>query len=106
MKRKKSAAEMTVREHMQSIAALGGRARAKKLPAERQSEIGRNAGLASAKARAEKLSPGRRREIARKAAAARWGKKAGGEAISGVPAEPPQSRSRKPPRKSAAESSI
>jgi hypothetical protein len=77
VKRKKPAAEMTVREHMQSIAALGGRARAKKLPAERQSEIGRNAGLASAKARAEKLSPARRREIARKAAAARWEKKEG-----------------------------
>jgi len=68
---------MTVREHMQSIAALGGRARANKLSAERQSEIGRNAGLASAKARAEKLSPKTRREIARKAAAARWGKKQG-----------------------------
>jgi len=99
---------MTVREHMQSIAALGGRARAKKLPAERQSEIGRNAGLASAKARAEKISPARRREIARKAAAARWGKprKATGGAIKSVATYADRPPSKRPPRKSPDEPSI
>jgi hypothetical protein len=75
VRRKKNADEMTVKEHMQSIAALGGRARAAKLSAEEQSEIGRNAGLAGGRARAEKLSSKRRKEIAKKAAAARWAKK-------------------------------
>jgi hypothetical protein len=51
---------------------LGGKARAKKLSAEAQSEIGRKAGLAGGKARAEALSEKRRSEIARKAAAVRW----------------------------------
>ena len=58
------------------------------------------AGRAGGNARAANLKPERRRAIARKAAAARWGKKAAGEAISGVPAEPRRARSRKPPRRS------
>ena len=50
--------------------------RAQVLSAERQSEIGRIAGLVGGHARAKKLTPARRKEIARKAAQARWGKKA------------------------------
>ena len=51
---------------------LGGNARAKKLSAEEQSDIGRKAGLVGGKARAEALTGKRRQEIAKKAAAARW----------------------------------
>jgi hypothetical protein len=49
--------------------------RAQVLSAERQSEIGRTAGLAGGKARAKALSAAKRKEIAKKAAAARWAKK-------------------------------
>jgi general stress protein YciG len=72
-------------------ASKGGKARAKKLSAERKSEIARKGSLArseklSAKRRSEisrqaslartkKLSPKRRSEIARKAGLARWSKK-------------------------------
>jgi hypothetical protein len=48
--------------------------RAKVLSPERQSEIGRTAGLVGGHARAKKLTPTERKEIAKKAAAARWGK--------------------------------
>ena len=58
-----------------ALGRLGGRARAKKLSAERQSEIGSIAGKVGGKRRAEALSPARRRWIAQKAARARWGKK-------------------------------
>jgi hypothetical protein len=75
VKRKKKASEMTVLEHMQSIAALGGRARAAKLSAEAQSAIGRKAGLVGGRARAQKLGAAKRRAIAQKAAKTRWGKK-------------------------------
>jgi len=57
-----------------ALGRLGGKARAKKLSAERQSEIGRTAGQAGGKRRAEVLSPARRKAIAKKAVAARWGK--------------------------------
>jgi hypothetical protein len=49
--------------------------RAKVLSAERQSEIGRIAGLSGGHARAKKLTKAQRKAIAKKAAAARWGKK-------------------------------
>ena len=49
--------------------------RAKVLSPERQSEIGRTAGLVGGHARAKALTAARRKEIARKAAAARWAKK-------------------------------
>ena len=49
----------------------GGKARAKKLSAKRQSEIARLAVLG----RMKKLSPKRRSEIARNAVLARWNKK-------------------------------
>jgi hypothetical protein len=57
-----------------SLGRLGGKARAKKLSAERQSEIGRIAGQVGGRRRAEALSPERRKSIAQKAAKARWGK--------------------------------
>jgi hypothetical protein len=49
--------------------------RAAVLSAERQSEIGRTAGLVGGHARAKALTPARRKAIAQKAAAARWAKK-------------------------------
>ena len=70
--RKKS---ITLAEHIQRIASLGGKARAENLSAEELSAIGRKAGLVGDAARAQSLSSKRRAEIAKKAAAARWGKK-------------------------------
>jgi hypothetical protein len=58
-----------------ALGRLGGKARAVKLSAAEQSEIGKKAGLIGGKARARALTKERRQEIARKAAAARWGKK-------------------------------
>ena len=58
-----------------ALGRLGGKARAAKLSAEQQSEIGRVAGQVGGKRRAEVLSPERRKAIARKAAASRWGAK-------------------------------
>ena len=76
MRGKKRAAEtITLQEHMESIAARGGEARAKKLSAARKSAIAKKGGKAGGKARAASLTQERRAEIARKAAAARWGKK-------------------------------
>jgi general stress protein YciG len=60
---------------MESIAAQGGDARAKKLSPARKSAIAKKGGKVGGKARASALTPERRAEIARKAAAARWGKK-------------------------------
>jgi general stress protein YciG len=73
-KKKKRAAEMTVLEHMQSIAAQGGKARAERLSPKRKSAIARKGGKIGGKARAEALTKEQRSEIARKAAAARWKK--------------------------------
>ncbi len=67
---------ITLQEHLKSIAAKGGRARAEKLSAEEQSEIGRKAGEIGGRARSKKLTARKRSEIAKKAAAARWAKKA------------------------------
>jgi general stress protein YciG len=66
--------EITLREHMQSIAARGGKARAKALTAGELSKIGRKGGKKGGKARATALTPERRKEIAKKAAAKRWAK--------------------------------
>ena len=71
---KKDARSITLQEHLESIAAKGGRARAELLSPERQSEIGKKAGKVGGKARARALTKEQRQEIARKAAAARWGK--------------------------------
>ena len=73
-RKRKDARSITLQEHLESIAAKGGRARAEKLTPERQSEIGKNAGLVGGKARARALTREQRQEIGRKAAAARWGK--------------------------------
>jgi hypothetical protein len=69
------AKEITLREHLESIASKGGQARAEKLSAKRKQAIAQKGGKAGGKARAEKLSAEERQEIARKAAAKRWGKK-------------------------------
>jgi len=74
--RKKRAADtITLQEHMESIAAKGGEARARKLSAARKSAIAKKGGKIGGKARAAALRPEERTEIARKAAQARWGKK-------------------------------
>jgi hypothetical protein len=57
-----------------ALGRLGGKARAVKLSADRQSEIGKKAGRVGGKARARVLTKEQRQAIARKAAAARWGK--------------------------------
>lgn len=75
VKKKKSADSITLQEHMESIAARGGQARAEKLSPKRKSAIGRKAGKVGGAARAAALTDERRSEIAKKAAAARWGKK-------------------------------
>jgi hypothetical protein len=64
--------EITLREHMESIAARGGKARAKALTSGELSKIGRMGGEKGGKARAAALTPAKRKEIAQKAAAARW----------------------------------
>ena len=74
-RKKRAAATITLQEHMESIAAQGGEARAKKLSAARRSAIAKKGGKVGGKARAAALTPEERAEIARKAAAARWGKK-------------------------------
>jgi hypothetical protein len=57
-----------------ALGRLGGKARAEKLSAEQQSEIGRKAGSIGGKRRAEALTAKRRSEIAKRAVAARWAK--------------------------------
>jgi hypothetical protein len=69
------AKEITLREHLASIASKGGRARAEKLSDKRKQAIAKKASKLGGKARAAALSPAKRKEIAKKAAAARWGKK-------------------------------
>jgi hypothetical protein len=66
--------EITLREHLASIAGRGGKARAKALTAGELSKIGRKGGRKGGKARAAALTPERRKEIARRAAAKRWAK--------------------------------
>jgi general stress protein YciG len=75
VKKKRAADTITLQEHMESIAAKGGDARARKLSTARKSAIAKKGGKVGGKARAAALRPERRAEIARKAAAARWGKK-------------------------------
>jgi hypothetical protein len=57
--------------HAQALGALGGRARAKALTAERQSEIGKIANFA----RNQALTAAERQELAKRAARARWKRK-------------------------------
>ena len=70
------AKEITLREHLESIASKGGQARGEKLSLKRKQAIGRKGGKIGGKARAAALTPAKRKEIARKAAAKRWEKKA------------------------------
>ncbi len=74
VKKKKSADSITLQEHMESIAAKGGEARAAKLSAARKTAIAKKGGKAGGKARAASLTKAERAEIAKKAAAARWKK--------------------------------
>jgi len=74
-RKKRVADTITLQDHMESIAAKGGEARARKLSAARKSAIAKKGGKIGGKARAAALRPEERAEIARKAAAARWGKK-------------------------------
>lgn len=69
--------QITLQEHMESISASGGKARAAKLSPKRKTAIGRKGGKLGGAARAASLTPEQRSEIAKKAAAARWGKKGG-----------------------------
>jgi general stress protein YciG len=75
-KQSSSSEQVTLQEHMDSIASKGGKARAEKLSPARKKAIGRKGGKVGGRARAESLTADQRAEIARKAAAARWGKKA------------------------------
>ncbi len=72
---KKKKGDITLAEHIQTIAPLGGRARMAAMTDEQRSDFGRQGGLAGGEARAKALSPKKRSEIAKKAAAARWGNK-------------------------------
>lgn len=74
-KKKKSADSITLQEHMESIASLGGTARAAKLSSARKKAIAKKGGKAGGAARAKSLTKAERSAIAKKAAAARWGKK-------------------------------
>jgi hypothetical protein len=74
-KRKKSAEEMTLAEHLRSIAVKGGKARMESMTDDQKRRMGRKGGLAGGNARSDALTPGQRSEIARKAAAARWEKR-------------------------------
>ena len=75
MARKKDASQITLQEHLESIASAGGKARGEKLSAKRKKAIGRKGGKVGGKARAASLTGGQRSEIAKKAAEARWGGK-------------------------------
>jgi hypothetical protein len=68
--------EITLREHLASIASKGGKARAEKLSVKRRQAIAKKASKLGGKARAAGLTPAERKAIAQKAAATRWGKKA------------------------------
>lgn len=74
-RKKRAASTITLQEHMESIAAKGGNARAAKLSAARKTAIAKKGGKAGGKARAAVLTREERADIARKAAAARWSKK-------------------------------
>jgi general stress protein YciG len=68
------AKEITLREHLASIASKGGKARAEKLSVKRKQAIAKKAAKAGGNARAAALTPAKRKEIAQKAAAKRWAK--------------------------------
>jgi len=59
-----------MQDHLESIAAAGGKARAEKLSPKRRAAISKKGGKVGGKARAAALTPEQRSAIARKAAAA------------------------------------
>lgn len=73
--KKRGAESITLQEHLESIAARGGDARAAKLSSARKSAIAKKGGKAGGAARAKALTKAERSEIAKKAAKARWDKK-------------------------------
>ena len=66
------AKEITLREHLASIASKGGTARGEKQSAKCKQAIAKKGGKTGGKAGAAALSPARRKQIAKKAAAKRW----------------------------------
>jgi hypothetical protein len=68
---------ITLQEHANRIAPLGGKASMQKRTAKERTEFARSGGLVGGRARARTLTAQQRKEIARKAAAARWGNKEG-----------------------------
>ncbi len=60
-----SSQQVTLQEHMESIASKGGKARGKKLSVARKKAIGRKGGKVGGRARAESLTADQRSEIAR-----------------------------------------
>jgi hypothetical protein len=75
VKRRKSAEEMTLAEHLRSIAAKGGKARMESMTEEQRRLMARKGGVAGGEARKDALTIEQRSEIARKAATARWAKR-------------------------------
>jgi hypothetical protein len=78
MARKKTAEKITLADHLRSIAAKGGEARASSLTAEERRDIAAKGATAGGKARAKKLTAAQRKKIAKAAAKARWAAKKNG----------------------------
>jgi hypothetical protein len=74
MARKKMAESITLADHLRSIAAKGGDARAASLSQEERQTIAMKGASAGGKARAKSLTAAQRKKIAKVAAKARWGK--------------------------------
>jgi hypothetical protein len=74
MARKKMAEHITLADHLRSIAAKGGKARAAALSSEERKTIAAKGAAAGGKARAKSLTAAQRKKIAKAAATARWAK--------------------------------
>jgi len=75
VKRKKSAEEITLADHLRLISPHGGKARSAAMTDQERKAFARSGGLAGGKARATVLSKKRRQQIAKKAAEARWARR-------------------------------
>jgi hypothetical protein len=75
MARKRMAESITLADHLRSIAAKGGDARAASLSPEERQSIAMKGAAAGGKARAKALTKKQRSDIAKAAAKARWAKK-------------------------------
>jgi hypothetical protein len=74
---RRKGSEVSLKDHVTRIGALGGEARAANMTDEERSESARQAGLVGGRARAASLTKAQRKAIAQAAAAARWGKPKG-----------------------------